>query len=54
MLQRMSVDGDHSDGSGPLMVLLVKVFVELGMVEQPENKDCSDGKQDHTLWGGCL
>lgn len=38
MLQRMSVDGDHSDGSGPLMVLLVEMFVEAGMVEQSENK----------------
>lgn len=39
MLQRMSVDGDDSDGSGPLMVLLVEMLVEAGMVEQPERKD---------------
>lgn len=36
VLQRMSVDGDDSDGSGPLVVLFVEVLVEAGMVEQPE------------------
>lgn len=39
MLQRMSVDGDDSDGSGPLMVLFVEVLVEARVVEQPERKD---------------
>lgn len=39
MLQRMSVDGDDSDGSGPLMVLLVEMLVEAGMVEEPDRKD---------------
>ena len=38
MLQRMSIDGDDSDGRRPLMVLLVKVLVEAGMVEQPERE----------------
>lgn len=32
----MSVDGDHADGSRPLVVLLVEVLVEAGVVEQPE------------------
>lgn len=35
VLQRMSVDADDADGSGPLMVLFVVVLVEAGMVEQP-------------------
>lgn len=35
VLQRMSVNGDESDGSGPLMVLFVVILVEAGMVEQP-------------------
>ncbi len=39
MLQRMSVDGDDSDGSGPLVVLFVVMLVEDGMVEEPERKD---------------
>lgn len=38
MLQRMSVDGDDSNGRRPLVVLLVKVLVEAGMVEQPERE----------------
>lgn len=36
VLQRMSVDGDHTDGSGPLVVLFVVMLVEAGVVEQPE------------------
>lgn len=36
MLQRMSVDGDNTDGSGPLVVLFVVMLVEAGVVEQPE------------------
>lgn len=36
VLQRMSVDGDNTDGSGPLMVLFVVMLVEAGVVEQPE------------------
>lgn len=32
----MSVDGDHTDGSRPLVVLLVEMLVEAGVVEQPE------------------
>lgn len=39
MLQRMSVDGDDSDGGGPLMVLLVEMLVEAGMVEEPDRRD---------------
>ncbi len=39
MLQRMSVDGDDSNGSGPLVVLFVEMLVEAGMVEQPERKE---------------
>lgn len=36
MLQRMSVDGDNTDGSGPIVVLFVVMLVEAGVVEQPE------------------
>lgn len=36
VLQRMSVDGDDTDGSGPLVVLFVVMLVEAGLVEQPE------------------
>lgn len=36
VLQRMSVNGDDSNGSGPLVVLFVVVLVEAGMVEEPE------------------
>lgn len=36
MLQRVGVDGDHPDGSGPLMVLLVDVLVEGRVVEESE------------------
>lgn len=36
VLQRMSVDGDNTDGSGPLVVLFVVMLVEAGVVEQPE------------------
>lgn len=36
MLQRMSVGGNNSDRSGPLMVLFVVMLVEAGMVEQPD------------------
>lgn len=39
VLQRVSVDGDDSDGSGPLVVLFVEVLVEARVVEQPERKD---------------
>lgn len=39
MLQRMSVDGDDSNGSGPLMVLFVVILVEVGMVEQTERRE---------------
>lgn len=42
MLQRMSVDGDDSNGSGPLVVLLVETLVEAGLVEQPERKEDED------------
>lgn len=36
VLQRMSVDGDNTDGSGPIVVLFVVMLVEAGVVEQPE------------------
>lgn len=36
VLQRMGVGGHHSNGSRPLMVLLVEMFIEVWMVEQPE------------------
>ena len=49
VLQRMSVDGDDSDGSGPLMVLFVEMFVEAGMVEQPERKDDQSHMSDLSL-----
>lgn len=39
VLQRVSVDGDDADGSGPLVVLFVEVLVEARVVEQPERKD---------------
>lgn len=39
VLQRMGVDGDDSDGGGPLVVLFVVMLVEAGMVEQPERKE---------------
>lgn len=38
VLQRMGVGGHHSDGSGPLMVLLVETFIKVWMVEQPERR----------------
>lgn len=38
MLQRVSVDGDNANGSGPLVVLFVVMLVKVGMVEQPERK----------------
>lgn len=39
MLQRMSVDSNDSNGSSPLMVLLVEMLVKAGMVEEPARKD---------------
>jgi len=38
VLQRMSVNGHDSDGSGPLVVLFVETLVEVGAVEQPDGK----------------
>ena len=35
MFNRVCVDGDHANGGGPLMVLLVEVLVEGWVVEQP-------------------
>lgn len=38
VLQRVGVGGHHTNGSGPLVVLLVEAFVEVWMVEQPEGR----------------
>lgn len=44
MLQRMSVYGDNSNGSSPLMVLFVEILVEARMVKQPEKGDEDQNK----------
>lgn len=49
MLQRMRVDSNNSDGSSPLMVLLVEMLVKAGVVEEPARKD-EDGLKTVTLW----
>lgn len=51
VLQRMSVDGDDTDGSGPLVVLFVDMLVEAGVVEQPERKD--DEQSPHRYMQPC-
>lgn len=55
MLQRMSVDGDDSDGSSPLMVLFVEMLVEAGMVEQSvrivKQKFLQDGEDSQLCQG---
>lgn len=49
MLQRMSVDSNDSNGSSPLMVLLVEMLVKAGVVEEPARKD-EDERKTITLW----
>lgn len=49
MLQRMSVDSNNSNGSSPLMVLLVEMLVKAGVVEDPVRKD-EDELKTVTLW----
>lgn len=49
MLQRVSVDSNDSNGSSPLMVLLVEMLVKAGMVEEPARKDEGELKTT-TLW----
>lgn len=49
MLQRMSVDGDDSDGSSPLMVLFVEMLVEAWVVEQPERKEEEDQNKNQSV-----
>lgn len=49
MLQRMSVDSNNSNGSSPLMVLLVEMLVKAGVVEEPARKD-EDELNTVTLW----
>lgn len=34
----MGVGGHYPNGGGPLMVLLVEAFIEVWMVEQPEER----------------
>lgn len=48
MLQRMSVDRDDSNGSSPLMVLLVEMLVKAGVVEEPATDE--DELETITLW----
>lgn len=45
VLQRVSVDGHESYGSGPLVVLFVVMLVKVGMVEQ------SEGEEEHQIIG---